>query len=80
MRYRLSFQDASDIVQEAFVVAMKKLGHEGNAEAWFKNVVDRLSLNWQRKVQRRAFLLERWSFCDSEALREEEQVTQGEDH
>ncbi len=60
-KHGLSEEDARDIVQEAFVVALVKMKAEGNADAWFCQVVDFLATNLRRKVSRRAELLARWS-------------------
>ncbi|SRR6266496_626608 len=59
-RHRLSTDDARDVVQEAFVVALTKMGPEGNAAAWLKQVVDFLAINLNRTRARRAELLRRW--------------------
>jgi len=59
-RHHLSTEDARDVVQEAFVVALTKMGPEGNAAAWLKQVVDFLAINLNRTRLRRAELLRRW--------------------
>lgn len=59
-RYGLGREDARDVAQEAFVLALLKMKWEGNAEAWLYQVVDRLSANLRRKTSRRADLLARW--------------------
>jgi DNA-directed RNA polymerase specialized sigma24 family protein len=59
-RHGLSKEDARDVVQEAFVVAMAKLQGEENARAWLNHVVDYLCVNYQRKARRRAQLAAKW--------------------
>lgn len=59
-RHGLSKEDASDVVQDAFVLALVKLAAKGNPEAWLYRTVDHLSVNWSRKIQRRTRLLEAW--------------------
>ncbi len=66
-RHRLSVEDARDVVQEAFVIALVKMDSEGNAEAWFRQVVDHLSVNLRRTVSRRADLLAQWMPTDGQA-------------
>jgi len=60
-KYRLSNEDARDIVQEAFALAIVKLRSARDAPAWFKRVVDLLAKNLIRTGVRRAELLARWS-------------------
>lgn len=64
-KYRLEKEDARDVVQEAFVVALAKLDPSRNPKAWLIQVVDHLSVNFQRKVVRRAKLVTRWSPVDA---------------
>jgi RNA polymerase sigma factor (sigma-70 family) len=59
-RHGLSKEDARDVVQEAFIVAMAKLQGEENARAWLNQVVDYLCVNYQRKTRRRARLAAKW--------------------
>jgi DNA-directed RNA polymerase specialized sigma24 family protein len=59
-KHRLSPEDASDIVQDAFVLALGKLDSSGNPKAWLVQVVDHLSVNHQRKLARRAHLASKW--------------------
>ena len=75
-KHRLEKEDARDVVQEAFVVALLKLDPNRNPKAWLIQVVDHLSINFQRKVLRRAKLVSKWSpteagtaqeICESEA-------------
>lgn len=60
-KHRLEKEDARDVVQEAFLVALVKLDPRRNPKAWLIQVVDHLSINFQRKVVRRAKLVSRWS-------------------
>ncbi len=59
-RHGLSSEDARDIVQDAFLLAIAKIDSSGNPKAWLIQVVDHLSLNHQRKVIRRSELVARW--------------------
>jgi DNA-directed RNA polymerase specialized sigma24 family protein len=59
-RHGLSKEDARDVVQEAFIVAMAKLQSEENARAWLNQVVDYLCVNHQRKTRRRVRLAAKW--------------------
>ena len=68
-RHRLSTEDACDVVQEAFVVALTKMGPEGNAAAWLKQVVDFLAINLNRTRLRRAELLRYWVASSSTTQR-----------
>ena len=65
-KYHLEKEDARDVVQEAFLVALSKLDPRRNPRAWLIQVVDHLSSNFQRKVARRAKLISRWSPRDGE--------------
>src|SRR4029453_18177013 len=69
-KHRLPKEDAADIVQDAFLLALGKLDSAGNPKAWLVQVVDHLALNLQRKVSRRTQLGLRWglskSSCGSE--------------
>jgi len=60
-KHRLQKEDARDVVQEAFLVALVKLDPARNPKAWLIQVVDHLSVNFQRKVVRRAKLVTKWS-------------------
>ena len=60
-RHSLSNEDARDVVQEAFVVALVKMENEGNAIAWLRQVVDFLAVNLKRTTNRRAGLLAKWA-------------------
>lgn len=57
----LSKEDARDVVQDAFVLALTKLRADGNPKAWLTRVVDGLALNLQRKNLRRIQLAAKWS-------------------
>jgi DNA-directed RNA polymerase specialized sigma24 family protein len=59
-RFGLPREDAVDVVQDAFVIAIDKLDATRSPRAWMYQVVDRVALNHRRKVQRRAQLLIRW--------------------
>jgi DNA-directed RNA polymerase specialized sigma24 family protein len=56
----MSFEDAGDVVQDAFVVAVGKLDPAKNPRAWLYQVVDHLAANHQRKAIRRARLAAQW--------------------
>ena len=56
----LSMEDAGDIVQDAFILALGKLDPSKNPKAWLYQVVDHLAVNWHRKIHRRAELLAKW--------------------
>ncbi len=60
-RHGLVKEDAKDVVQEAFVLAMTKLRGDGNPRAWLNQVVDHLCANHLRKASRRACLEARWT-------------------
>lgn len=64
-KHRLEKEDARDVVQEAFLIALVKLDPQRNPKAWLIQVVDHLSVNFQRKVIRRAKLVARWSPADA---------------
>lgn len=59
-RHGLSKEDARDLVQDAFVLAVVKLKAGGNARAWLASTVDNLAVNFRRKGARRARLEARW--------------------
>jgi RNA polymerase sigma factor (sigma-70 family) len=61
----LSMEDAGDVVQDAFMLALGKLDPSKNPRAWLYQVVDHLAVNWQRKIQRRAGLLAKWDSAGS---------------
>jgi DNA-directed RNA polymerase specialized sigma24 family protein len=59
-RYRLSREDAWDIVQDAFLIALAKIDSARNPKAWMIQVVDHLALNYQWKTLRRTQLAAAW--------------------
>ena len=59
-KHRLPPEDARDIVQDAFVLALTRLRGSGNPKAWLIQVVDHLSINYRRKIIRRATLAQKW--------------------
>jgi DNA-directed RNA polymerase specialized sigma24 family protein len=66
-KHGLSKEDARDVVQDAFLLAVLKLRVDGNPKAWLTRVVDHLSLNFQRKTARRSSLAARWGLKCSRA-------------
>jgi len=68
-KFSISEEDAEDMAQETFVLALLKMGAKGNARAWFFRVVDQMSVNLQRKEKRRAAILERWGEVESERFK-----------
>ena len=72
-RHGLSADDARDIVQDAFLIAIEKMDSARRPEAWLVQVVDYLALNHRRKSARRAKLLAKWSPRDRPRMREEDQ-------
>jgi len=59
-KYRLSKEDARDVVQDAFVLAVVKLKAGGNGRVWLMRTVDQLAINFRRKGARRARLQAHW--------------------
>jgi len=59
-KHGVPFEDAGDIVQDAFVIAVGKLDPSRNPKAWLYQVVDHLAVNFQRKTLRRAKLVAKW--------------------
>jgi len=59
-KHRLSLEDAEDIAQEAFLLAVLKLDSVVNPKLWLYHAVDRLSANLRKKRQRRVALAARW--------------------
>lgn len=59
-RHRLPAEDAKDIVQDAFVLAVERIDAAGNPKAWLIQVVDHLCLNHSRKAHRRHVLSAKW--------------------
>jgi DNA-directed RNA polymerase specialized sigma24 family protein len=68
-RHGLSKDDARDVVQDAFLVAIEKIDSAKNPNAWLIQVVDHIALNHQRKVVRRAQLAARWGPVSDTELR-----------
>jgi DNA-directed RNA polymerase specialized sigma24 family protein len=56
-KFGLPLEDARDLVQDAFTIALVKLDPSNNPRAWLNQVVDYLAVNWCRKAARRAELL-----------------------
>lgn len=82
-RFRLTREDAIEVVQDAFVLALTRLDEERNPKSWIYAVVDRLAANWKRKVIRRTLLLARWqpsSRTESGTHRDGERREPGEDY
>jgi DNA-directed RNA polymerase specialized sigma24 family protein len=63
-KHGLDKEDARDVVQEAFMVALLKLDPQRNPKAWLIQVVDHLSANFHRKLIRRAKLVSTWCRAD----------------
>ncbi len=63
-KYGLAKEDARDIVQDAFLLAIAKIDSARNPKAWLIQVVDHLSINYQRKAIRRAQLTAKWTSVD----------------
>jgi DNA-directed RNA polymerase specialized sigma24 family protein len=59
-RFGLSKEDARDVVQDAFIVAIEKIDSAKNPKAWLIQVVDHIALNHQRKTLRRIQLAAKW--------------------
>jgi len=62
----LEKEDARDVVQEAFVLALAKIDAQRNPKAWLTQVVDNLALNYRRKLCRRQRLAMKWRTPSSE--------------
>jgi DNA-directed RNA polymerase specialized sigma24 family protein len=60
-RHGLSHDDAWDIVQDAFLLAIEKIDSAKNPNAWIIQVVDHLALNHNRKTVRRRRLQAHWN-------------------
>ena len=78
-KHGLSKEDAADVVQDAFLLALDKLDSSGNPKAWMTQVVDHLAMNFQRKVARRAQLAARWRSVGGAEGDEGTGSTQGSD-
>ena len=60
-KHRLPTEDAEDLAQKAFMLAIeKKIGSEGNAAAWLIRTVDFLAVRHVSKLVRRARLRAHW--------------------
>lgn len=59
-KHRIVREDALDIVQDAFVLALTRLKPTGNPRAWLIQVVDHMSINYRRRAIRRANLTRKW--------------------
>jgi DNA-directed RNA polymerase specialized sigma24 family protein len=59
-RFGLSKEDASEVVQDAFVIAIGKLDTDGDPGPWLFKTVDNLAVNWSRKANRRTRLMAQW--------------------
>ena len=68
-KHRLLREDARDIVQDAFVLALTRLNGRGNPKAWLIQVVDHLSINYRRRAIRRSYLAQKWGI-QSDTLHE----------
>lgn len=60
-RHGLRHEDAEELVQEAFVLALFKLDARRNPRAWLYQVVDHLAANFNRKRLRRSLLISKWT-------------------
>jgi DNA-directed RNA polymerase specialized sigma24 family protein len=60
-KHGLSPEDASDIVQDAFILAIGKIDRSGHPKSWLIQVVDHLAMNHRRKTARRAQLTSKWA-------------------
>src|SRR5262249_12596548 len=70
-KYGLSREDARDVVQDAFLLAMAKLPRIENMRVWLEGVISRLALDLLRKKDRRAELLARFGPTAARPSREE---------
>ncbi len=71
--HHLSPDDARDVVQEAFLLAIEKLDRKGNPRVWLTRVVDNLALNLTRKLRRRRVLTLKWAGTASGSTPEEQE-------
>lgn len=60
-RYGFSVQDAHDLAQDTFILAIAKMDAAKNPRAWLYQVLDHLCANFQRKAVRRAKLMAIWT-------------------
>lgn len=66
-KHGLSKEDARDIVQDAFLLAIAKIDLTAKPKSWLIQVVDHLAINHWRKNLRRAQLTAKW--CPPEEQR-----------
>jgi DNA-directed RNA polymerase specialized sigma24 family protein len=59
-KHGLDEEDARDMVQEAFLIAIVKMGEVRHLGAWLDGAVDNLAINLRRTGGRRAKLLAFW--------------------
>ncbi|MEP6769569.1 MAG: sigma-70 family RNA polymerase sigma factor [Acidobacteriota bacterium] len=67
-RHGLSTEDAHDVVQDAFILGLKKLDGSKNPKAWLYQVVDHLAANFSRKATRRSRLMAYWNAPDRPSI------------
>jgi DNA-directed RNA polymerase specialized sigma24 family protein len=77
-RFRLSEEDACEIVHDAFLLALIRLNVEGNPLGWLYRVVDNLAMNRRRKEYRHASLMARWGPTASEIEETRADAVEGE--
>jgi DNA-directed RNA polymerase specialized sigma24 family protein len=78
-KHHLLREDARDIVQDAFVLAITRLKPTGNPKAWLIQVVDHLSINYRRKSIRRSALAKKWGLydeCDEQLPKEQDDFSE----
>jgi DNA-directed RNA polymerase specialized sigma24 family protein len=73
-KHGLPKEDARDIVQDAFVIALTKLRVDGNARGWLIQVVDNLVANHIRKANRRSRLTAVWQMDPARSQSEAEET------
>lgn len=76
-KYGLSKEDAKDVVQDAFLLALVRLGKVENVRAWLEGVIDRLALDLLRTGKRRVGLLARWGRAAAPPTQEDEETPDG---
>ena len=77
-RHGLSRDDAWDIVQDAFLLAIERIESAKNPNAWIIQVVDHLALNHNRKITRRIRLQAQWNPVRSDSSEIANSMTQDE--
>jgi len=65
-RHHLSKEDARDVVQDAFLLAIKRIDAAKNPRSWLIQVVDHLATNHQRKLIRRGKLAAKWGLAPTD--------------